>query len=150
MPHLSGEQTCALLDGIVHADTQQRDSGVDLTVAAIYKMTTPGRIDFGGSEFEEAERAEVRAEKQHRDDTYGWWELPAGTYVVEYNEQVGNGEETLGLVTPAKRLLQAGAHHPCFRVKDSDGALETILSVGDNGIHIKENARISTLIAFEK
>lgn len=141
------QTTADKLDGLVHLDTQAAPHGVDLTVTAVFRLTGAGSLDFGGSEFEEAARERLEPEKAQPDDDYGWWELRAGTYVVRYNESVS--EAGVLLVTPHRRLLQAGAHHAAFQVQEPTDQLEAVLIVPERGVRIKENARISRLAILE-
>ena len=132
------------VDGVVHRGTQEPDeegtAGFDLTVAELYEVTEAGRVDFGGGELEEAELEPVGTEKRNDDDDYGWWNLDAGTYVVEHNESV-EGDRVIE-VMPRPELLRRGAYHPTVHVSE----LEPLpLTVGGDGLRIKENARISVL-----
>jgi hypothetical protein len=146
MRTLSADETAESIDNVIHLDTQRAEDGVDLTVAAVYKLGGGGRLDFGGSEYEEAEQMELRAERKEREDDYGWWRLTPGEYIIEYNERyVGDG---VARVFPHARLLRAGASHSAFRPQ-SEESLKTLLQVGQGGIHIKENARVSTLVIEE-
>lgn len=143
MRTLSSDETAEQIDNIIHLDTQKGDAGVDLTVNAVYKIGGVGKLDFGGSEYEQAERLELHPERKSREDDYGWWKLTPGEYIVEYNESfVGDG---VARVYPHTRLLQAGATHSAFRPERGED-LVALLQVSEGGVHIKENARISTLI----
>jgi len=135
------ESTADLLDDLVHLDTQSAPRGIDLTVTAVFRLTSAGSLDFGGSEFEKADRERLEPEKAQPDDDYGWWELRAGTYTLRYNESVA--EEEALLVTPHRRLLDTGAHHASFQVQEPTDPLETVLAVPERGVRIKENARVS-------
>ncbi|PSQ93023.1 MAG: deoxycytidine triphosphate deaminase [Bacteroidetes bacterium SW_4_67_19] len=152
---LSADDTRQRLDGLVHFDTQSsaaRD-GLDLTVAAVFAFTGPGQLDFGGDEEQPAERRRLDPEKADPGDDYGWWDLEAGTYAVRFNELLELSAGQLALLTPHERLLQAGAHHPVSGLRaprEASEAIEAVLSVGRAGLHIKENARLSTLLLFEE
>lgn len=146
---LDAEETRDRVTGLVHFDTQRARSGLDLTVTAVFRVTGPGRLDFGGSEFEPAEREEVGAELASPGDDYGWWELEAGTYVIRYNEGVDLGPGQLGEVRPLPRLQQAGASHPAFLVQGREDSLAALLTVGEGGCRLKENCRVSRLLVTE-
>ena len=126
---------------VVHEETQRTDEGFDLTVSEVYVVEEPGRVDFGGGELEEASLAAVETEKRNEDDDYGWWNLDAGTYVVEHNEALGV-EEAVTVRTRAG-LLERGAYHPTVRVTELP---RLPLTVGGDGLCLKENARISTVV----
>nr|WP_231751669.1 dCTP deaminase [Halogeometricum sp. CBA1124] len=95
------------LDGIVHAETQVHDGGVDLTAAEIRVVEDPGRVDFGGDELTAAESAPVETEKRDPDDDYGWWNLDGGQYLLSYNETL-TGEDT-AVLQPRTELRERGA-----------------------------------------
>ena len=138
-----------LLDGIVHWDTQQAPNGADLTVAQVFRVMGPGQLDFGGSEFAEAPREQLSPHKAD-DDSYGWWRLHAGTYIVRYNETLQLETHQQARLSPLDRLLQAGASHPAKALENPSGPLEMLLTVGTAGCHFKENCRISRLTVFEE
>lgn len=129
------------IEDTVHEETQRTDEGFDLTVASVYVVEEAGRVDFGGGELEDAELTPVETEKRNPDDDYGWWNLDAGTYVVEHNESL-SAEEPVTVRTRTA-VLNRGAYHPTVRVTE----LPLLpLTVGGDGIRIKENARISTVV----
>jgi hypothetical protein len=136
------------LDGIIHWDTQQAPRGADLTVGQVYRLTGPGQLDFGGSEFARASREQLSPEKANPDDSYGWWRLNAGTYIVHYNETLRLKADQHAHLAPLERLLQAGASHPTLMLEDPSGPLEHLLTVGSAGCHLKENCRISRLTVY--
>ena len=151
---LSADETRSSLDGLVHFDTQSSAaSGLDLTAAEVFALTSPGQIDFGGSEARPAERRRIEPEKEAPDDDYGWWDLEEGTYIVRYNEAAALQPGQVALVVPHERLLVTGARHAAFAVRtphEASEAMETPLAVGRSGLRIKENARLSTLLVFEE
>lgn len=144
------EGTRSRVDGLVHLETQGASVGLDLTVDSVYRLTGPGSLDFGGSEEEEAEVEKVEAQLRSDDDQYGWWKLPAGSYRVRYNESVDPGEGRLAHVFPLERLLRAGASHAAFLVDGPREPLEALLSVGEPGVLLKENCRISRIVVLER
>lgn len=147
---LDADATSGHVGGLVHLDTQRAPSGLDLTVDGIARVTGPGRLDFGGSEFERAAAGELGPVLASPDDDYGWWELDAGTYVVRYNETLELTEGQVALVHPLPRLLEAGASHPAFVADPGAGPLEVLLTVGEGGCGLKENCRISRLLVAEE
>ncbi|WP_424017515.1 dCTP deaminase [Halorientalis pallida] len=136
------------VDGIVHEPTQTEEGGLDLTVAEIYEVTDPGRVDFGGGELDPAEAEPHPSEKRNDDDDYEWWHLDAGQYLLEYNESVAAdapADRRLVVQTRAE-LLARGAFHPTLRVAELD---RVPLSVGGAGLRLKENARVSTVVGLD-
>ncbi|MFC7072548.1 dCTP deaminase [Halovenus rubra] len=130
-----------LVDGIIHEPTQTAGHGLDLTVANIYVVETPGRVDFGGGELEDASVSPHEREKRNPDDDYEWWNLDAGTYLIEYNESLVGG--TRVTVQPREAVLERGVSHPTIRVSSLP---RVPLTVGGAGLKIKENARLSTVV----
>lgn len=130
------------LDDIVHEPTQTEGVGFDLTVAEIYEITESGGVDFGGGELDAAETTPHESEKRNPDDDYEWWHLAEGQYLIEYNESLDAEGMVFTLQTRAE-LLARGAFHPTLSVSSLP---RVPLSVGGDGIRLKENARVSTLV----
>lgn len=149
MRMLDADEASDLLGGLVHLETQRATSGLDLTVDRIDRFTAPGRLDFGGSEFEAAGCEPVEPRLTDPEDDYGWWELEPGSYRVRYNETLATGPGRIGLVHPLPRLLRAGASHAAFVADGSSDPLEALLTVGEAGCGLKENCRISRLLVME-
>ena len=137
-------QLTAFVDGIVHEPTQTEGRGLDLTVAAVHRVAEPGRVDFGGGELEAAELEPVETELRNPDDDYGWWNLEAGRYLLEYNESLSPPEDVAFRLQTREALLARGASHPTLYV---DALNPVPLSVGGAGLRLKENARVSTLLS---
>lgn len=127
------------VSGIVHEETQTEGRGLALTLDSVYEVDAPGQVDFGGGELAEADLAEIEPEKRDDADDYGWWDLDAGTYVVEYNETLD--AENPVVVQPRDAIRARGAFHPTVRATDLDRVPLTTA-----GIQFKENARVSTLL----
>jgi len=127
---------------IVHEPTQTEGEGFDLTVAEVYEVIAPGRIDFGGGELEPATTVAHETSTRNPDDDYEWWSLSAGQYLVDFNESL-TGEATV-TVQPRTELLERGATHPTLHVEELP---RVPLSVGGAGLKLKENARVSTIVA---
>jgi hypothetical protein len=139
---MSPDDLADRLTDLVHRDTQQHDTGVDLTVAAVHAISGPAQVDFGGGELTEALTSKLDPSKRAPDDDYGWWHLGGGTYLVEYNESL-TGRRRVHL-QPRTELVERGVTHPTMSVSK----LPRIpLSVSPAGIQLKENARVSTLVA---
>ncbi|MEF8812892.1 MAG: dCTP deaminase [Halovenus sp.] len=131
------------VDGIVHEPTQTEGRGLDLTVAEVYEVHDPGRVDFGGGELDAAGTEPHDSEKRAPDDDYEWWHLDPGQYLIEYNESLADSDLSFTLQT-RDELLARGAFHPTLRVTELP---QVPLSVGGAGLRLKENARVSTLVA---
>ena len=133
------------LDGIVHEPTQSEGRGFDLTVGEVYDVTGAGQVDFGGGELAAAETSPHKSEKRDPEDDYEWWHLDAGQYLLEYNESLAETALRFTLQTRSE-LLERGASHPTLSVTELP---RVPLSVGGDGLDLKENARVSTLVAAD-
>ena len=139
------------VEEIVHADTQVHEDGdaIDLTAAEVSEIAGPGRVDFGGGELEPADLQPHDRVWRNEDDDYQWWHLDAGQYVVEFNESVAvdaSAADAHGrlVLQPRDAICERGASHPTLHVE----SIERIpLAVGGAGLKLKENARVSTLLA---
>ncbi|MFC4357063.1 dCTP deaminase [Halobium salinum] len=129
------------IDDLLHAETQVHDRGVDLTAAEIAVVDLPGRVDFGGGELEAAATSPVETHYRSEDDDYAWWHLDAGQYLLSFNESLSGEGDVLMQTRDAMR--RAGVFHPTLVVS----AFEPVpLSVGEGGVRIKENARVTTVL----
>ncbi len=138
----SPEEIRDRVENLVYEPVQLGEEGIDLTVAAIYEVESPGSIDFGGDELAEADLAPVGTETRDPDDDYEWWHLEAGQYVLQHNEFLAGEGDPLRL-QPRNELLARGASHPTVRVNEHLPLLP--LAVAGAGLDVKENARVSTL-----
>ncbi|QLG50504.1 dCTP deaminase [Natrinema halophilum] len=131
------------VDNLVYEPVQVHESGIDLTISAVYEVAAPGRLDFGGDELEDADLEPVPTDLESPDDEFGWWDLEGGQYVVQHNEFLTDLAEPAQLQA-RNELLARGGSHPSVLVRDHLPLMP--LSVAGSGLRIKENARISTLI----
>jgi len=136
------EELAEDVGGIVHEGTQIHEEGVDLTIAAIHDIDRPGEIDFGGDELDAAVTAPYKGNLRNPGDDYEWWELGGGTYLIEFNETLSTTEPVV--CQPRTELLERGGSHPTVFVRELN---RIPLSVPPVGLHLKENARVSTLLA---
>ena len=120
-----------------------------LTLKNVYKIVGKGKVDFGGSEYHEAEKEIIPPVKKNAEDKYGWWDLESGSYHIEFNERFDNEMDRLFIISPSRRIVLNGTYHPTIVTIDHKYAAKTLLIVGNNGISIKENARISICKIFE-
>jgi len=134
--------------GLIHKKKQFHGRTLFLTLKAVHKFVGKGRVDFGGSEFVETEKEILDPVKMSPEDNYGWWELDAGTYYIEYNESFETKEDRLYIISPSRRILHNGVFHPPMVTVESKFAPKGLLIVGRNGISIKQNARISLCKVF--
>ena len=144
MRFLNGKEAADFLKDVIYLDKQASQNGFDLTVKKIYEFKNRGEIDFGGGERLDSEIKEIEPELRDPDDDYGWWELEPKTYLIEYNEALK--EDKPAILQPLPRLTRNSVGHPTIFVEEID---KVPLFVGENGIAIKENARVSRLLFIE-
>lgn len=146
MKPISGEEASGLVDGMVYKEKQVRELTVDLTVKEVRSVGGSGALDFGGSEYREAETEKLKPAKKEGEE-YGWWKLDEGVYLIRFNETV-KPIEGLGLLSPHPRLLKAGATHPTLFLHEWESGYVLPLQVSRQGLELKENARVSKLIVL--
>lgn len=144
---LQSDELTDHLDSIIHQDTQQHDNHFDLTVDQIHQFTEGGSLDFGGSEFQPAEKRILDPQKDNKDDDYGWWHLRKGTYQATMNETIREFEDTIALLTPHPHARQAGivANTNILSSAEEGQSVTMNFRVPEAGCNIKENARFAVL-----
>lgn len=151
MELLDSTNVSELIHDLVHQDTQQHRTHIDLTAQSIHRLSGAGQLDFGGSEFSPALTEPVSPGKKNPDDDYGWWQLSMGTYMVSFNETIGVTQEQLGLIVPHNHLHQTGivaGPHLISSDLMAQSELRYPIQVPENGVHIKENARVASLLVL--
>lgn len=135
------------LSGTLHEETQVETHSVSLTASAVYRPEDPGDLDFGGSEFRLGDRTEVSPGKRDPDDDYGWWELSAGTWILELNENLTYSNPFSAVLQPHDHLTWNGATHPTLWLTEDEADMRLLLplQVSPAGLNIKENARVTNL-----
>ncbi|WP_318569188.1 dCTP deaminase [Salinigranum marinum] len=141
---MSPDDLAERIEHLVHRGTQLHDAGVDLTVASVHAVAGPAQVDFGGGELTDATTSALEPTKRDPDDDYGWWRLGGGTYLLGYNESLSGN--ALAQLQPRVELVERGVSHPTLRVADLP---RVPLTVPAAGVHLKENARVSTLVSLD-
>jgi deoxycytidine triphosphate deaminase len=134
------------IQSIIHKDTQQHETHFDLTVDKVHRFTKAGSLDFGGSEFKEAEKELLKPQKSQGDD-YGWWNLPQGYYQATMNESVKEVEDTIAFITLHHHAQKAGviANTTMVAEQNAGDAITLNFFAPSSGCNIKENARFAVL-----
>ncbi|SMO91605.1 hypothetical protein [Gracilimonas mengyeensis] len=151
MSLLPSKEILKHLSDIIHADTQQHEFNIDLTVSEVHLITGSGSLDFGGSEFHAAESVPVKPEKENPDDDYGWWKLKKGTHRLLFNESLEEIPNGIALISPHSHAQQAGliTNSRIITASEDTDQLFMNIVVPEAGCRIKENARIASLIILE-
>ena len=134
-----------VVQNIIHEDTQfpEDEDVVYLTVSRVGRPVEPGALDFGGSEYTEANTDWIEPVKRNDDDKYGWWELNQGMYKIEFNEALELSDGVLAQLQVWDKALKNGVVHPSQLIAQSRDPMSTFIYVSQAGVGIKENARIS-------
>jgi hypothetical protein len=138
----AGELFDHWLEGAVNRGKQVDAVGVHLTIAEVLTAHGMGRLDFGGSEFQDAGVHALEPLERSPSDRYSWWRLEEGTYGVRFNETLKDGAPVC-LLVGSDRLLACGC--ALAAAVCGPGALYTRLIVPKCGVRIKQNARIALL-----
>ncbi len=149
MKVLKGEEIKNFIEGFIYEKKQVNSFSFDLTIKTISQLKSEAHLDFGGSEFKEAKKIKIEPIKESKEEKYGWWLLEKGEYLIEYNETLKIPQDKVGIIQPHLRIIMGGAFHPTLIVTSADSQVRNILRVGEKGLRIKENARISQLIVLE-
>jgi hypothetical protein len=145
---ISGGDLTRVVKGLVHDKRQVKEHSMDLTVREVYALDGSGYLDFGGSEYKEPIRRKVEPLRRKDGDEYCWWDLEAGTYLVTLNETVDR-VDGVGFISPHPRLLKAGCTHPTLFTLEWKKDYVLPLTIGENGLELKENAIISKLMVLK-
>lgn len=151
MPLSTSNRLLETFGNLVHQDTQLQNHCLDLTVSEIYEITESGALDFGGSEFEPAGTSRIEAVKKSDEDSYGWWNLAGGSFIVTTNETIHELENESVIISPHPHATSSGLTINSFVVRaDGDSKpLSIPMIVPGAGVRIKENARIASAFIIE-
>ena len=145
---LSGEELRAALEARpplvedLDVSSQLQPGGIDLRVARVHRLSTPGSL--GTAVRQPASREEVEP------DDDGWWELGAGAFVIGYREKVNLPNDVMALAQPRSSLLRSGvAIHSAVWDAGYSGRGEGLLAVMDpHGYRLQRGARVLQLVFY--
>jgi len=145
---LSGKTaiTKAVITGLINEAKQAQPCGVDLSLRHVLKWTSSGTVDFS-NEF----RAGSTTTKIPFVNNPKQIHLSAGSYLVEFNEDVDMPLNIMGQVFVRSSLWRSGALLSAG-VMDSGykGAVGALLQVlNPHGITLHENARLAQMVFHE-
>lgn len=145
-----GADILEFISNVIYEKKQVEEHSVYLTISKVSRFIGKAEIDFGGSEYKESNLQEINPVKRAPEDKYGWWDLPFGEYLIEFNEELQDvlPSAKLVILQPSERITLNGAFHTT-KVIEKKGKIRATLYIGKNGINIKENARISKLIVLD-
>ena len=142
MTILTGNEARGLLESMIDPETQTQMCGMELTLQKIERFTSAGAVAFDNTE-------RVLPETEPMDfGASGWIDLPAGAYLVTFNEIVNIPKDVAALARARSTLLRCGASletalwDPGYR-----GRSQSLLVVyNPHGLRLKKNARLMQLV----
>lgn len=142
MTILTGSEAQGLVESMIDPKTQTQMCGMELTVKGIERFTSSGAVAFDNSERKLPETESLEF------DQSGWIDLPAGAYLVTFNEIVSIPGDVAALARARSTLLRCGASlqtalwDPGYR-----GRSQSLLVVhNSSGLRLKRNARLMQLV----
>ncbi len=142
MTILTGSEARSLVESMIEPETQTQMCGMELTLQKIERFTSAGAVAFDNNE-----RVLPQTEMMHFDSS-DWIDLPAGAYLVTFNEIVNIPRDVAALARARSTLLRCGASletalwDPGYR-----GRSQSLLVVHNSqGLRLKKNARLMQLV----
>ena len=142
MTILTGGEARGLVESMIDPETQTQMSGVELTLQKIERFNSAGAVAFDNKERKLPETEPLNF------DEMGWIELPAGSYLVTFNEIVNIPKDVAAMARARSTLLRCGATletalwDPGYR-----GRSQSLLVVYNlQGLKLKKNARLMQLV----
>jgi dUTP pyrophosphatase len=142
MTIITGSEAQGLVECMIDPETQTQMCGMEMTLQKIERFTSAGAVAFDNKE-------RVLPETEPLDfDQSGWIILPAGAYLVTFNEIVNVPRDAAALARARSTLLRCGATletalwDPGYR-----GRSQSLLVVyNPHGLRLKKNARLMQLV----
>jgi len=142
MTILTGNEAQNLVEFMIDPKMQTQMCGMELTLQKIERFTSAGAVAFDNIE-------RVLPQTEPMDfGASGWIDLPAGSYLVTFNEIVNVPKDAAALARARSTLLRCGASletalwDPGYR-----GRSQSLLVVyNPHGLRLKKNARLMQLV----
>jgi len=138
------KRTPPLVEAAIDLEEQIQPNGIDLTVRDIALIASAGQIG------PTAEERRLSSHSPLQFDALGFLDLPAGCYVVTYNEIVNLPKNITALGKPRSSLLRCGVNIGTA-VWDAgySGRSQSLMVVyNPYGFRLSRNARILQLVFF--
>lgn len=131
----SGRYVAEHVDPVLEAQIQP--SGVDLTAAAVFEQTEPGRVGRDGKRV---------GERRELDPADGTYRLDPGGYVLRYGQRVAIPDGHVGFVYPRSTLMRNSCMlHTAVWDAGYEGRGEGLLEV-HHPVEIEAEARVAQLV----
>jgi dUTP pyrophosphatase len=132
----------ALITDYIDLETQLQPAGFDLSLGEVYEYVDVGCVDFSNIE------RKLPEIKPLKPDERGWYNLPAGCYLIVYNEAVKIPLDVAAIARSRSTLLRCGASiETAVWDPGYEGRSSSLLVVHNpEGIRLKRNARVTQLL----
>jgi len=138
------KRTPPLVEAAIDLEEQIQPNGIDLTVQGVALIASAGQI---GSD---AEERRLSNHSPLQFDALGFLELPAGCYVVTFNEILNLPKNIMALGRPRSSLLRCGVSiNTAVWDAGYSGRSQSLMVVyNPYGFRLSRNARILQLVFF--
>ena len=138
------KRTPPLVECPVNLEEQIQPNGIDLTVQGIALVASSGQIGSA------AEERRLSGHSPLQFDALGYLDLPAGCYVITYNEVLHLPKNVIALGKPRSSLLRCGVSvHTAVWDAGYSGRSQSLMVVyNPYGFRLSRNARIVQLVFF--
>ena len=142
MTILTGSKAQELVESMIDPKTQTQMCGMELTLQKIERFTSSGAVAFENSERKLPETESLEFDRS------GWIDLPAGAYLVTFNEIVSIPGDVTAMARARSTLLRCGASlQTALWDPGYKGRSQSLLVVHNpSGLRLKRNARLMQLV----
>ncbi|MBI3953274.1 MAG: deoxyuridine 5'-triphosphate nucleotidohydrolase [Chloroflexi bacterium] len=139
------EASPPLVEGLLDREAQLQPNGVDLTLASLARLATPGQLGVRDAERVLSQRLPVEF------DGAGWAQLAPGPYMCIFNEAVHLPRDTMAFGRTRSSLLRCGVSlHTAVWDAGYSGRSESLLVVYNlEGVRLARNARVMQLVFLQ-
>jgi len=133
-----------LLTGFPSLDQQLQPNGFDLTLSQVARLTSAGYMGSGPDQRGLSDTTLLEF------DPKGWLHLPAGSYLITFNEVVHLPLDLMALGRPRSSLLRSGVSiHTAVWDAGYEGRSQALLRIyNPNGYRVQKDARLLQLVFF--
>ena len=138
------KRTPPLVEAAIDLEEQIQPNGIDLTVQSVALIASSGQVGSA------AEERKLSSYSPLKFDPLGFLELPAGCYMVTYNEILNLPKNIIALGKPRSSLLRCGVSiNTAVWDAGYSGRSQSLMVVyNPYGFRLSHNARILQLVFF--
>ena len=134
-----------LVEGLLSPEEQLQPNGVDLTLQAIARLSSAGKMGRDSAQRELSDTQPLAF------GPHGWLHLPPGTYLATFNEVVNLPLDLMALGLARSSLLRSGVGlHTAVWDAGYQGRSQALLVVHQpDGYYLQQGARLMQLVFFK-